>query len=125
MADSLQLAMEGSEALPMTVALAAGRLVDTGALPAAGAAAAAEQVLRQLPMLIELRSAANWDLLFQAHLGTLDAFVLVHGEPAGKKVDTLSCTLLRLLDLCVACNSSAVLNSCRPWRMVSGVLASM
>ena len=90
MADSLQLAMAGSQALPMTVALAAGHLAETGALPAAGAAAAAEQVLRQLPMLTELRSAANWDLLFQAHLGTLDAFFLVHGESAGKKVDTLS-----------------------------------
>ena len=121
-ADSLQQAMEGTQALPMAAALAAGRLAETGALPAAGAGAAAEQVLRQLPMLTNLRSAANWDLLFQAHLGTLDAFVLAHGEPAGKKVDTLSCTLLRLVHLGVAC-TSAVLDSCRSWGVVSGLLA--
>ena len=83
-ADSLQQAMEGTQALPMAIALAAGRLAETGALPAPGAGAAAERVLRQLPMLTDLRSAANWDLLFQAHLGTLDAFVLAHGEPAGR-----------------------------------------
>ena len=94
--DSLQLAMEGTQALPMAVALAAGRLAETGALPAAGAGAAAEQVLRQLPMLTDLRSATNWDLLFQAHLGTLDAFVLAHGEPAGKNL-TLS------LERCSGC----------------------
>ena len=89
MADSLQQAMEGTQALPIAVALAAGRLARAGALPAAGAGAAAERVLRQLPMLIDLRSAANWELLFQAHLGTLDAYVLAHGEPAGNKVDSL------------------------------------
>ena len=111
MADSLQQAMEGIQALPMAMALAAGRLAETGALPAAGAGAAAEQVLRQLPMLTDLRGAANWDLLFQAHLGTLDAFVLAHGEPSAPQIgDSLSCTplrLLRLLDSGAACTEQS------------------